>query len=329
VIRHAAIRRDRWSTSGRAKLAVALLGTMALVAIFADLLAGARPLVRVGGGHVEIFPGIVERAEADPPPAAFEVWPLVRTDGRSQTPNVRAEPSIRHPLGTDARGRDVFARLVHGTRSAIATALLAVGLSLLLGVPMGALAGFGSARWNRRLERFVEGVDSFPAIVVVALLRAIEGSPSVWSVAAGAALVKWAELARVVRTVVLRTSLEDFVLAARALGASRAKTITGHLLPHAVGPVSVSASLALGAVTLLDTAIAFLGLGPSSDAPTWGAVLAEAAESPDRPWMLAGGALCVGVTVGAAHLLADALRHVNDPRAPRKELSLAFRTSLD
>lgn len=303
--------------SRRARAAIAILGTIALVAIFADVIASTEPLVRFGA-RFELFPGLVESHEgSDGEAAAPAVFAPVRADPRELGPSPLSAPSAGHTLGTDELGRDVLSRLVHGTRIALGTSVLAIAASLVLGLALGALAGSGSARWSRRLERFVEAVDTFPAIVAVALIRAIETEPSAWSVAAGVALVKWAEVARVVRAEVLRLSNEDFVLASRALGASRVRTLLRHVLPHTVGPVAVCAALGLGSVTLLESAVSFLGLGPPSDHPSWGELLAQAARHPERPWLLIAPTVAIGLTVGAAFLLADALRDATDPRAVR------------
>jgi peptide/nickel transport system permease protein len=303
------------TSSRRARVAVIVLGTIALLGIFADFFAAAPPLVRLGD-RPALLPAIVQ---TDTPEDAEgpAVFALVRADPRRAEFAPLERASMEHPLGTDEQGRDVAARLVHGARSALGTSALAISASLLLGLLLGALAGSGSARWNRRLERFVEAVDTVPAIVAVAVMRAIETEPSTWSVAAGVALVKWAEIARVVRAEVLRLSQEDFVLASRALGATRTRALFRHLLPHTVGPVAVCAALGIGSVTLLETAVGFLGLGPESDQPSWGDLLAQAARHPERPLLLVAPALAVGLTVGAAFLLADALRDATDPRAVR------------
>ncbi|MBL9023164.1 MAG: ABC transporter permease [Myxococcales bacterium] len=305
------------AASRRARASLAILGTIALVAVFADVIASAAPLLR-WGDRVELFPGLVgEDGRGSDHEPSSAVFAPVRADPTALGPEVLAPPQRGHALGTDERGRDVLARLVHGARIALGTSVLAIALSLVLGLAFGALAGSGSTRWNRRLARFVEAVDTFPAIVAVALIRAIETEPSAWSMAAGVALVKWAEIARVVRAEVLRLSLEDFVLASRALGASRFRTLFYHVLPHTVGPVAVCAALGVGSVTLLESAVTFLGLGPASDHPSWGELLAQAARHPDRPWLLAAPTLAIGLTVGAAFLLADALRDATDPRAVR------------
>ncbi len=302
------------TSSRRARAAIVVLGTIALLAVFADFVASSSPLVHFGDRLV-LFPGIVTAQE--PTEGGAAVWPMLRADPRHGSFAPLEPASSEHPFGTDEQGRDVLARVVHGARSALGTSVLAITLSLVLGLALGALAGSGSARWNRRLERVVEAVDTFPAIVAVAVMRAIESEPSAWSIAAGVALVKWAEIARVVRAEVLRLSLEDYVLASRALGATRVRALLRHLLPHTVGPVAVCAALGIGSVTLLEAAVGFLGLGPASDQPSWGDLLAQAARHPDRPALLLAPALAIGLTVGAAFLLADSLRDATDPRAVR------------
>ncbi len=302
--------------SRRARVGLVILGMLALVSTFAELLASSQPILEIGE-RVRLLPAVLPDETAPGSEGSFRVAPPLEVDPQAISAAALEPPSRAHPLGTDERGRDVAALLIHGARGALGTSLLAVVASLVLGLALGALAGSGSARWNKRLERLVEAVDTFPVIVAVAVMRAIEEQPSAWSVAAGVALVKWAEVARIVRAEVLRLSLEDFVLASRALGATRTRTLWRHLLPHTVGPVAVCAAMGIASVTLLETAVSFLGLGPPTSDPSWGQLLAQAARNPERPAMLLAPSILIMLTVGAAFLLADALRDATDPHAVR------------
>ncbi|HEY4117770.1 MAG TPA: ABC transporter permease [Byssovorax sp.] len=321
----------RLARSRRIAVGVTLLGLLALVAVFSEVLAAPAPIFAVGPSGVRAFPAVVdgaryaelgERDVARAHAGDAAVWPLVRFGpGTAAEAGALAPSSRAHPLGTDARGHDLFARLVYGARSALGLSLAAVLASLVLGVALGALAGEGRGFWNDRLARLVETVDTFPAIIVVALVRAIEREPSVLSLVIAVSVVRWAEVARLVRAESLRAQSEEYVTAARALGASRWRVFFRHVLPNAVGPVFVSSVFGVASIVLLECAISFLEMGAPTDVPTWGETLAEGARSPEHVRLLLLPGLLVLVTVGASYLIADALRDAFDARTTRGGLA--------
>ncbi len=316
--------------SRRVAIAFVLLGTLALSGVFAELLASSAPIVAVGPSGAKLLPAITRasdyelrsRAEIEAFHAADRaIWPPVRYGPRTLTEAGAHAPSSRlHPLGTDAEGRDLFARLVYGARTALGLSLGAVLLGAILGVVLGGLAGYDLGFWNDRLVRLVETVDTFPAILVVALVRAIEREPSAFSLVIAVALVRWAEIARLVRAEVIEKSEEDYVMAARALGASTPRIFFRHILPNAIGPVIVSTAFGVASIVLLEAAISFLPLGAAGRVASWGETLAEGARHPEhlRLIMLPGALLMA--TVGGSYLLADGLRDALDPRSLRARL---------
>jgi peptide/nickel transport system permease protein len=227
-------------------------------------------------------------------------------------------------LGRDSSGRDVVALLLHGGRAVLGAAIVAVLVATVSGALVGAGIGLSSARRNRTLERWLEAVDTFPAIVVVALFRTIQEHPSNVPVIAAVAIVKWAEVARIVRAEGLRLGTEEFVLASRALGASRFAIARRHVIPHVSAAVGVSAALGIASVVLLDTAVSFLGMGPSTDAASWGGLLGEGLRAGGGGPLVWAPLALLTVTVAAAYLVADALRDAVDPHAVRTR-SLARR----
>lgn len=324
---HAAILWRRIARSRRAALGAVLLGVLALLGVFAELLAAPAPIAWIGPRGVDVLPAITDAAELDhltdaELAARYEggsaVWPVVRhgpTRPSDAGPN--ASPSRRHPLGTDAQGRDLAARLIYGARTALGLSLSAVLVGMLLGVALGGLAGTYRGFWNDSLVRLVETVDTFPAIIVVALVRAIEREPSALSLVIAVAIVRWAEIARLVRAEVLRAGTEDYVLAAKALGSTNLRVFYRHILPNAIGPVIVSSVFGVASVVLLEAAISFLAMGAPTHAPSWGETLAEAAHHPgEARLLLLPGALLL-LTVGGSYLLADALRDAVDARTVR------------
>lgn len=314
----------RLAKSSRARVGALLLSLLVMIAIFADLLAGDAPLASFGKAP-QVFAGVVhparyatmDAAEID---ATFgpgtAVWPLVRFGPERETETALADASPAHPFGTDERGRDVFARVVYGVRTALGMSLAAVLASLLLGLALGGAAGFVSRAWDRRLERLIQIVDSFPVVIVVALVRAIEGKPSSLSLILAVAIVRWAEVARLVRAEVLRASTEEYVLAARAFGSSRASIFFRHILRNALGPVMVSSVFGLASIALLESVVSFLQLGARAGVASWGETLAQAARHPSEVHLLLAPGAMLLVTVGASYLVADSLRDAIDARTP-------------
>jgi len=323
---HARITLRRFSRDRRATVGAVVLGMLALVGIFAELLAAPAPLLVLGGGRVEIAPAIarpndspedIDKRYGD----AFVVWPVVRASPTAPTTAGPFAPSsTSHPLGTDEKGRDIFARVVYGARNALGLSLVAIFLSTVLGVFLGGLSGIRGGPSRTILVRLVEAVDSFPAVIIVALVWAIERQPSSLSLILAVAFVRWAEVARLVHAESMRAVAEDYALAARALGASRTRIFLRHALPNALGPVAVSSVFGVASVVLLDASLAFLEMTTPSNTASWGELLAQGARHPAALRLLAIPGMLLLATVGASYLLAEALREAMDPRAVRAPL---------
>ncbi len=318
---HASITLRRVLRDRRTSVGAAVLGILGLVGIFAEVLAAPAPLLVVGHGTRNLLPAITEeRTAADVPDkhydGAFVVWPIVRSSPTAVTAEGPFAPSsAMHPLGTDEKGRDVFARIVYGARNALGVSVVAIFLSTLFGVLLGGLSGIRGGVSRTVLVRLVETVDSFPAIIVVALVWAIERQPSSLSLIFAVAFVRWAEIARLVHAESMRATTEDYALAARALGASRTRIFMHHVLPNALGPVMVSSVFGVASVVLLNATLAFLEMGTASDSASWGELLAQGARHPSALRLLLLPGVLLFATVGASYLLADALREAMDPRA--------------
>jgi len=313
--------RRRLARSLRVRLGLLMLALAVFPAVFAELLAADQPIVAYGPSGWTVLPAIVgpaAAAEGAPSRVAeryqddLTLWPLVRAGpGTVCAEGPNRPPSWRHPLGTDSRGRDVTARLIYGARSALGVAALVLCLSLLLGGLLGAAAGYFGGFWDELLGRPVELIQAFPAVVVVAVARAIEPEATLWSLALALAAARWAEVARLVRAEVMRVCAEDFVVAARALGCSRRRLLGRHILPHAAGPVAVSLVFGVAAVVGLETAVSFVGLGSDG---SWGVLIADGIAQQAPPAALLAALVAVAATVGAAALLADAMAEALDAR---------------
>lgn len=321
---HALIAWRSFKASPRGTFGFVMLAFLALAGVFAEILASPAPLFATGPSGTKFLPGVVHasvyegkrREEIDRMHAGdAAIWPLVRY-GPTTPPDATERGG--HPLGTDAAGRDLFARLVWGARTALGLSAGAVLLGMILGIALGGLAGYERGFWNDRLVRFVETVDTFPAIIVVALVRAIEREPTARSLVIAVAFVRWAEVARLVRAEVLRATAEEYVIAARALGASPARVFFHHILPNAFGPAIVSSVFGVASIVLLEAALSFLKMGGESRVASWGETLAEGAQDPARVDLILLPATLLALTVGASYLVASALREAIDPRAVRR-----------
>lgn len=317
---------DRLVESRRAILGATVLGMFALVALFADLIACDGPLVRSTSNGIEVFPGVdlVESADDEGShDSSFALRSLHAYGPNLTTRHPLAAPNATHPFGTDQEGRDIFARLVHGARAALGAGVVVAILGALLGGLAGALASQLSRRIGQGLERVAQAVDAFPALIVVAMFRAIDDRSSTASVIIGATVVQWATVARLVRTEVQRLSAEDYVLAARALGASRTRILLRHLVPHLAPGLISSAALGLSAVVMLEATLSFLGLGPAIAGASWGEMLAEGARNTGHGPLFFWPALLLSLTVGSAYLVAEGARAAFDPVAKRAAVTSA------
>ncbi len=240
------------------------------------------------------------------------VGPFLLPDPAAQ-PDVVAganlPPSAAHPLGTDQLSRDVLARLASGARISLAVALLSVALAMTIGTLVGLTAGYAGGWAEAILMRMVDAGLAIPRLFLLLLLLAAWERIPLWALVVMIGATGWFATSRVVRAEVRRLATEPFVLGAVALGAGPVRVALRHLLPNALGPVLVSATLGVGNVILLEAGLSFLGLGVQPPLPSWGAMIFDARETMHAaPWtMLAPGAAIV-VTVLAVNLVGEALR---------------------
>ena len=232
-------------------------------------------------------------------------------------PDVRARlrpPGPGHILGTDALGRDVLSRLIWGSRVSLKVGLVSVGLATAIGLFLGALAGFHGGLVDGLVMRFCDLMLCFPTMfLILAVISLLE--PSIWNVMVVIGLTSWMGVARLVRAEFISLKNRDFVLAARALGASDARLILRHILPNALAPVLVSATLGVAGAILLESGLSFLGLGVQPPTATWGVMLADGKDYLSRAWWLSFyPGLAILVTVLSYNLVGEGLRDAIDPR---------------
>lgn len=225
-----------------------------------------------------------------------------------------APPSWSHLLGFDHIGRDVLSRIIWGSRVALIVGLLASGIAVVIGVTVGAVAGYLGGWVDTVLSRVVDALMAYPLLVLLITLAAVLG-PSLVTVVVIIGLTTWAQYARVVRADVMSLREREFVLAAQAAGASTARILFRHVIPNVLGPVIVLASLGVGGIILLESALSFLGLGAQPPTASWGGMLADGrAFILTYPQIAIAPGVMISLTVLAFNLVGDGLRDALDPR---------------
>jgi ABC-type dipeptide/oligopeptide/nickel transport system permease subunit len=225
-----------------------------------------------------------------------------------------APPGPRHWLGTDDVGRDILSRLLYGARVSLTVALVVEAIELLFGATLGMLAGYFGGKLDSAIMRLTDMMFAFPDILLAILITSILG-PSLFNVFLALALVGWPGMVRLVRSQVLRLREEEFVQAARAMGASHARILLRHLLPNVLGTVVVAATVGMGWVILAESTLSFLGIGVQPPYPSWGSMIHSAWEfRRANPLMTLWPAATLALAVTAFNFLGDALRDRLDPR---------------
>jgi peptide/nickel transport system permease protein len=227
-----------------------------------------------------------------------------------------APPGLGHPFGTDQLSRDVLARVVAGARISLGVALLAVMLSVTIGATIGLVSGYWGGIVDAALMRLVDGALAIPRLFILLLVLAVWERVPVVALIFLIGATGWFTTSRMIRGEVLRLREEGYVRAAEALGAPRRRIIFRHLLPNALGPLLVTATLGVGDVILLEAGLSFLGLGIQPPTPSWGGMILDSKEVlVSAPWAGIFPGLAIVITVWSANLFGDALRDAIDPRS--------------
>lgn len=267
----------------RARLGLAVVALMILAALLAPLIDGADP---------------------------------IQIDLR----NALQAPSGAHWLGTDAQGRDVWSRLVHGARISLLVGLASQGISLSIGLLLGLVAGYRGKWTEEVIMRLADVTLAFPSLLLlIAMAAAFE--PSLTVVCTVIGVVGWAGMARLVRGQVLVVRELEYVQAMRALGARDRRILFRHVLPNVIAPVVIAATLGIAGAIMAEAALSFLGLGVQPPTPSWGAMIADGrdlSQLRNAPWTSLAPGLAIGGAVLGFNLLGDALRDALDPRGARR-----------
>lgn len=223
-------------------------------------------------------------------------------------------PSSRYIFGTDEQGRDIFSRILYGTRLSLVTAILSIGLALLIGVPLGAIAGYSNRLIDEIIMRITDIFCGFPALLLAITVAAFLG-PSLPNAMLAIGISWWPLYTRLIYGQVISLRERQFVRAAKVIGTHPLKIIFGHILPNCIAPLIVQASLDMGSVILVVSALSFLGLGAQPPTPDWGLMISTSRNYfLESWWYSVFPGLAIFVTVLTFNLLGDGFREVLDPK---------------
>lgn len=246
---------------------------------------------------------------------AFSASFLAPYDPTFSYPGMRGKPpTLAHPFGFDHIGRDLFSRMIYGTRVALIVGFFATTMSVVIGILVGAASGFFGGWIDSVFSRVTDALMAFPLLALLIVLSAVLG-PSLVTTVLVIGLTSWARFARVVRADVLALKRADYVVAARAVGVGSLRIIGRHMLPNVMGPIIVLATLGVGGIIILESALSFLGLGVQPPTSSWGGTLADGrALIRQFPHITYVPGFMIFVTVLAFNLFGDGLRDALDPR---------------
>ena len=246
--------------------------------------------------------------------ALFAPWLTTHDPNGIDVEAILLPPSLSHPFGTDELGRDVFSRMIMGSRVSLEVGLVSAGVATLLGVILGALAGYYGGWVESSIMRFTDMMLCFPTFfLILAVIALLE--PSIINIMAVIGLTSWMGVARLVRAEFLSLKEREYVVAAKSLGAGDLRIIFRHILPNAMAPVLVAATLGVAGAILVESGLSFLGLGVQPPAASWGNILNQGKANIEIAWWLSlFPGLAILVTVLGYNLLGEGIRDALDPR---------------
>ncbi len=293
------------------------------VAVFAPFLAGEKPIYLVKEDKTYIIPNVIkykdlvsvqfDRWRPGENETAIYAW-IPYAPERSDLRNRLKPPDENHLLGTDDRGRDILSRLIWGTQISMSVGFIAVGISILIGIVMGAAAGFYGGKVDMFILRIIEIMLCFPSLILILALIAYLGR-SIWIIMFVIGVIGSPSVARLVRGEYLKLRDSDFATAARATGLTDTRIMFRHILPNAMAPILVNATFGIAGAILIETSLSFLGLGVRPPTASWGEILSQSKAYVDFAWWLVlfpGAAIFITVT--AFNLVGEGFRDAMDPK---------------
>jgi peptide/nickel transport system permease protein len=322
---------DVWQRFRRDRIALYgfyVVGLLLAAALLADFIANDKPyyLSYKGNSYFPIFRSYLVGARIGQWPAELQNVDFKKLEGASafyppipyRPTNISLleplePPSNRHWLGTDKLGRDVMAGMIHGSRVSLSIGFVAVGIAVMIGVFLGAIAGYFGSWIDLTISRFFEIMLSIPTFFLLITIAALL-PPSIYLTMLIIGATSWVGIARFTRNEFLRIRNLDYVTAAIALGVSDRKVMFKHILPNALAPVIVSVVLGIAGAILIESSLSFLGIGVPAELVTWGSILQEASGATFAWWLAVFPGFAIFITVLAYYLVGEGLREVLDPR---------------
>lgn len=291
------------------------------VAVSAPILSNNKPYIYVSEKktYFPLFFNYPELKDADLRKESykgFKIFPPVRyTYSEYDLDSIVLPPSSKHIMGTDEQGRDLAARMIHGTWVSIMVGFIAVFIYVSIGIVVGALAGYYGGRVDLIVSRIIEIVICFPTFFLILTILALVG-PSLVNVMVVIGLTGWTGIARIVRGEFIKLRGYDFVTASRATGASDLWIIFRHMLPNSLAPVLVSATFGIASTILIESSLSFLGFGVQPPTPSWGDILSQSRDFMDFAWWLTlFPGLAIFLTITSYNLLGEGLQDAIDPKS--------------
>ncbi|WP_417847921.1 ABC transporter permease [Thalassoglobus sp.] len=337
--------KEAWGQFRQRKLAMTALAFvlfLALVAFFSPAIVGTKPIIAKYKGNI-YFPAMgyfspsweavftkdhfqmrYPNTLKEKDPESWAIWPLNFNDptrqveedewpGRPANPQA-GEPSSLNFFGTDTRGVDVFAQMVHGTRTALLVGFVSMGIASAIGITLGALAGFFGGWVDTIISRIIEVVMCIPALVLILALIAVIESPNIWQMMAVIGMTGWTGIARLTRAEFLKLKQMEYVAAARVLGVPNSRIMYKYLLPNALAPVLVPITFGIAAAILIESGLSYLGFGAPPPNPSWGKLLRLGQSNYQNWWLILFPGLSIFFTVLAYNLIGEGLQEATDPR---------------
>ena len=312
-------KRDRLAFS-----ALVLILVLLFIAVFESFLAGNKPIVLKYEGHY-YFPVIVrypkffgtdfKELDKQLGPGDFAIFPPVRfSPTENNLLEILSPPSGEHLFGTDDRGRDVLARMIYGARISLSIGFIAVGISAVIGIILGGIAGYYGGTTDFIVSRLFEVMMTFPVFFLILTILAFR-DPSIYNIMIVIGATSWTGVARLIRGEFLKLRKFEYVEAAVALGGNDLRVMMKHMLPNGLAPVLVDSTFGIAGAILVESGLSFLGFGVPPPDPSWGDVLSQSQRYVDFAWWLVlfpGAAIFLTVT--AFNLMGEGFRNSIDPK---------------
>lgn len=273
-----------------------------------------------GAPFFKRYPKILKESD----PQSWALWPLNYNDpsrpvAEDEWPGRPANPQSSRPtrlnwFGTDSRGFDVFAQMVHGTRTALLVGVVSMGIASLIGMTFGAIAGYCGGWVDILLSRTIEVVMCVPTLILILALMAVIESPTTWHMMAVIGMTGWTGIARLVRGEFLKLKSMDYISAARVLGASPLRIIFRYLLPNSLAPVLVPVTFGIAAAILIETSLSYIGFGAPPPNSSWGKLLQLGQANYQNWWLIFFPGVGIFLTVLSYNLIGEGLQEATDPR---------------